>query len=223
LGIFALQLFLGFFGNDIHRCLRNLDHVLEFRAAVNIYGFIPRGIQSSLLRLLAALLYYLSKLGSLFLVFFGLGPDHFNLGHQHNIHASTFTVDPPFEFGYIFKVLDGVIEQIKTKLKVSHFPTPEKACHLQAITFLEQFAGLGQFPLKIMFVNLGTQAQFFNLPEVLFARLGPTTMFLALGSVSEFTVIENTTYRGITVRTDFNQIQSRGLGLGQCFGQGKNA
>src|SRR4029453_14096688 len=124
---------------------------------------------------------------------------------ENNEHLIPLHAGPSFNFTDVRQILLEFLQDSRSKFTVCHLTSAKPDRRLDFITFLEPFSGVLHPVAVIVVVSSGAKLHFLDRDrDLLLLRL----VCLLLRLVLKFAKIDDATNGGISVRRNFNQIQS---------------
>jgi hypothetical protein len=129
---------------------------------------------------------------------------------DHHQHLPAFHARILLDLCDLSRIFLNACEQVHAKLTVREFATAEAQRDLDLVAFADELVNCLHFGGIIMVIDVGTHLDLFDLLRLL-ALAGEVGLFLGL--IFEFTDVEEFGDRRIGVGRDFNQIETKLVGL----------
>ena len=144
----------------------------------------------------------------------------FRCGRQDHEKTAPLHIGTDFDFAHISEAGCKVFQYLECDLGVLDFTAAEAQTNFDFRTAFQEFTGLADTNLCVMFAGFGTQADFFDLHLLLrFTRLTfPFGLFVLI-----FAVVDKPADRGVSFGSDFDQIEITLLGQTHGLGWGHDA
>src|SRR5690606_14362221 len=136
------------------------------------------------------------------------------LGRDHHDHLTPFEPRARFDHDVLAEVGLDPGGHLAAELLVAHLAATEANVDLDLVPFLQEPAHLAQLDLVVALVGHGAELDLLDL-DLLLLLLGRVGLLLQLEH--EFAEIHHAADRRVTVRLDFDQVESFFLGKAQGF------